>query len=90
MVVGMVIIIVGLGKGINMKITYDAFDKTGISETLLINAIILRDSDKDYMGDLDYTVLEGDVSLLSDEQISDMEMYCTIEYIERMRDYYND
>lgn len=73
-----------------MKITYDAFDKTGISETFIINAIILRDSDKDYMGDLDYTVLEGDVSLLSDEQIKDMEMYCTIEYIERMRDYYND
>ena len=73
-----------------MKITYDAFDKTGISETFIINAIILRDSDKDYMGDLDYTVLEGDVSLLSDEQIKDMEMYCTIEYVERMRDYYND
>lgn len=73
-----------------MKITYDAFDKTGISETFIINAIILRDSDKDYMGDLDYTVLEGDVSLLSDEQIKDMEMYCTIEYIERMRDYHND
>lgn len=84
------VIIVVLGKGISMKITYDAFDKTGIPETFLINAIILRDSDKDYMGDLDYTVLEGDVSLLSDEQISDMEMYCTIEYIERMRDYYND
>lgn len=89
MVVGMVII-VDVGKGIDMKITYDAFDKTGIPETFLINAIILRDSDKDYMGDLDYTVLEGDVSLLSYEQISDMEMYCTIEYIERVRDYYND
>lgn len=73
-----------------MKIYYDVFDKTGIAETFLINAIILRASDKDYMGDLDYTVLEGDVSLLSDGQIKDMEVYCTIEYVERMRDYYND
>jgi hypothetical protein len=73
-----------------MKITYDAFDKIGVAETFIINALILRDSDKDYMGDLDYTVLEGDVSLLSDEQIKDMEMSCTLEYVERMRDYYND
>lgn len=47
-----------------MKVTYDAFDKTGIAETYLIKVISLQDSSKDYLGDLVYDVLEGDISLL--------------------------
>lgn len=70
-----------------MKIQYDAFDKTGIAETYLINVISLQDSSKDYLGDLAYDVLEGDLSLLDEFQRVDMEIYCSQEYVKRWNDY---
>lgn len=73
-----------------MKITYDAFDKTGIAETYLINVISLQDSSKDYLGDLVYDVLEGDLSLLDEFQRVDMEIYCSNEYVRRWNDYMKD
>lgn len=70
-----------------MKIKYDAFDKTGIAETYVINVISLQDSSKDYLGDLVYDVLEGDISLLDEFQRVDMEIYCSQEYIKWWNDY---
>lgn len=70
-----------------MKIQYDAFDKTGIAETYLINVISLQDSSKDYLGDLVYDVLEGDLSLLDEFQRVDMEIYCSQEYVRWWNDY---
>lgn len=70
-----------------MKITYDAFDKTGVAETYLINVISLQDSSKDYLGDLVYDVLEGDLSLLDEFQRVEMEIYCSNEYVRRWNDY---
>lgn len=70
-----------------MKIVYDAFDKTGIAETYLINVISLQDSSKDYLGDLVYDVLEGDISLLDEFQRVDMEIYCSEEYVRWWNDY---
>lgn len=51
-----------------MKIVYDAFDKTGIAETYIIKVCSLQDSSKDYLGDLVYDALEGDISLLDEFQ----------------------
>jgi len=73
-----------------MKIVYDAFDKTGIAETYLINVVSLQDSSKDYLGDLVYDVLEGDLSLLDEFQRVGMEIYCSNEYIRRWNDYMKD
>lgn len=73
-----------------MKIAYDAFDKTGIAETYLINVISLQDSSKDYLGDLVYDVLEGDTSLLDELQRVDMEIYCSNEYVRWWNDYMKD
>ena len=73
-----------------MKITYDVFDKTGIAETYLINVTSLQDSSKDYLGDLVYDVLEGDLSLLDEFQRVEMEIYCINEYIRRWNDYMKD
>lgn len=70
-----------------MKIQYDAFDKTGIAETYLINVVSLQDSSKDYLGDLVYDVLEGDISLLDEFQRVEMEIYCSNEYVRRWNDY---
>lgn len=70
-----------------MKIQYDAFDKTGIAETYLINVISLQDSSKDYLGDLVYDVLDGDTSLLDEFQRVEMEIYCSNEYVRRWNDY---
>lgn len=70
-----------------MKITYDAFDKTGIAETYLIHVTSLHDSSKDYLGDLVYDVLEGDLSLLDEFRRVEMEIYCSNEYIRRWNDY---
>lgn len=73
-----------------MKITYDVFDSTGIAETFVIDTISLSNSDKEYLGDLDYRVLEGDISLLSDDQILDMEIYCSHEHDRLFNDYMKD
>ena len=73
-----------------MKITYDAFDKTGIAEAYIINVISLQDSSKDYLGDLVYDVLEGDTSLLDELQRVDMEIYCSNEYVRWWNDYMKD
>lgn len=73
-----------------MKIVYDAFDKTGIAETYLINVISLQDRSKDYLGDLVYDVLEGDISLLDQFQRVEMEIYCSQEYVRRWNDYMKD
>lgn len=70
-----------------MKITYDAFDSTGIAETFVIDTISLSNSDKEYLGDLDYRVLEGDISLLSDDQVLDLEIYCSHEHIRLFNEY---
>lgn len=70
-----------------MKITYDAFDKTGIAETYIISVSSLQDSSKDYLGDLVYDVLEGDMSLLDEFQRVDMEIYCSQEYVRWWNDY---
>lgn len=70
-----------------MIINYDAFDSTGVAETFVIKALTLTNGDKYYVGDLDYKVLEGDISLLTDHQIQSMEEYCTFEYIRRWNDY---
>lgn len=73
-----------------MKIQYDAFDKTGIAETYLINVVSLQDSSKDYLGDLVYDVLEGDLSLLDEFQRVEMEIYCSNEYVRWWNDYMKD
>lgn len=73
-----------------MKITYDAFDSNGIAETYVINVISLQDSSKDYLGDLVYDVLEGDLSLLDEFQRVSMEIYCSQEYIKWWNDYMKD
>lgn len=73
-----------------MRITYDAFDKTGIAETYVINVVSLQDSSKDYLGDLVYDVLEGDLSLLDEFQRVEMEIYCSQEYVRRWNDYMKD
>lgn len=73
-----------------MKIVYDAFDKTGVAETYLINVISLQDSSKDYLGDLVYDVLEGDLSLLDEFQRVEMEIYCSNEYVKWWYDYMKD
>lgn len=73
-----------------MKIVYDAFDKTGIAETYIINVISLQDSSKDYLGDLVYDVLEGDLSLLDEFQRVEMEIYCSQEYVRWWNDYMKD
>lgn len=70
-----------------MKITYDAFDKAGVAETYLINVVTLQDSSKEYLGDLVYDVLEGDLSLLDEFQRVEMEIYCSNEYINHWNDY---
>lgn len=70
-----------------MKITYDAFDSTGVPETFVIDTISLTNGDKEYLGDLDYQVLEGDTSLLSDDQLLAMEIYCSHEHIRLFIDY---
>ena len=70
-----------------MKITYDAFDKTGIAETYLVKVISLQKSSKDYLGDLVYDVLEGDLSLLDEFQRVEMEIYCSNEYVRWWNDY---
>lgn len=70
-----------------MKVTYDAFDKTGIAETYLVNVISLQDSSKDYLGDLVYDVLDGDTSLLDEFQRVEMEIYCSNEYVRWWNDY---
>ena len=70
-----------------MKIQYDAFDKTGIAEAYLINVVSLQDSSKDYLGDLVYDVLEGDISLLDEFQRVEMEIYCSNEYVRWWNDY---
>lgn len=70
-----------------MIINYDAFDSTGVAETFVIKALTLTNSDKGYVGDLYYKVLEGDMSLLTDVQIQSMEEWCTFEYIRRWNDY---
>lgn len=70
-----------------MKITYDAFDKTGIAETYIIKVCSLQDSSKDYLGDLVYDVLEGDLSLLDEFQRVEMEIYCSREYVRWWNDY---
>lgn len=73
-----------------MKIVYDAFDKTGIAEMYLIKVTSLQDSSKDYLGDLVYDVLEGDMSLLDEFQRVEMEIYCSNEYVRRWNDYMKD
>lgn len=73
-----------------MKITYDAFDSNRIAETYVINVVSLQDSSKDYLGDLVYDVLEGDLSLLDESQRVDMEIYCSQEYIKWWNDYMKD
>lgn len=73
-----------------MKIVYDVFDKTGIAESYLINVVSLQDSSKDYLGDLVYNVLEGDLSLLDEFQRVDMEIYCSNEYVRWWNDYMKD
>lgn len=73
-----------------MKITYDAFDKTGIAETYLIKVCSLQDSSEDYLGDLVYDVLAGDTSLLDEFQRVEMEIYCSQEYVRRWNDYMKD
>lgn len=73
-----------------MKIVYDAFDKTGIAETYLIKVTSLQDSSKDYLGDIVYDVLEGDLSLLDEFQRVDMEIYCSQEYVRWWNDYMKD
>ncbi len=73
----------------NRIFTYDAFDTTGVAETFTLKVNGLYDSDKDYLGDLDYEVLEGDITLLSDEQALDMEICISEQYIERWNDYMN-
>ena len=70
-----------------MKIVYDAFDKTGIAETYIINVVSLQDSSKDYLGDLVYDILEGDLSLLDEFQRVEMEIYCSNEYVRWWNDY---
>ena len=70
-----------------MKITYDVFDKTGIAETFVIKVNSLQDSSKDYLGDLVYEVLEGNITLLDEFQRVDMEIYCSNEYIRWWNDY---
>lgn len=70
-----------------MKIIYDVYDSTGIAETFTIDTISLSNSDKEYLGDLNYQVLEGDTSLLSDDQVLAMEIYCTHEHIRLFNDY---
>lgn len=70
-----------------MKITYDAFDKTGIAETFVIKVNSLQDSSKDYLGDLVYEIVEGNINLLDEFQRVEMEIYCSKEYIRRWNDY---
>lgn len=71
-----------------MIIHYDVFDNTGITETFVIRALSLTNSDKDHVGDLDYEVLEGDLSFLTQDQIESMEIFCTFEFIRRWNDYH--
>lgn len=73
----------------NRIFTYDAFDTTGVAETFTLKVTDLHDSYKEYLGDLDYEVLEGDITLLSDEQALDMEICISEQYIERGNDYMN-
>lgn len=73
-----------------MKIVYDAFDKTGIAETYMIKVTSLQDSSKDYLGDLAYEVLEGDLSILDEFQRVEMEIYCSNEYVKWWNDYMKD
>lgn len=70
-----------------MIIHYDVFDSTGLSEIFVIKALTLTNSEKGYVGDLDYEVLEGDLSLLTETQIQSLEEYCTFEYIRRWNEY---
>lgn len=70
----------------NRTFTYDAFDTTGVAETFTLKVNSLQNSDKEYLGDLDYEVLEGDISLLSESQALDMELSISKQYIERWND----
>jgi hypothetical protein len=71
-----------------MIIHYDVFDSSGIAETFVIKALTLTNDDKDHVGDLDYEILKGDLSLLNQEQIESLEISCTFEYIRRWNDYH--
>ena len=71
----------------NRIFTYDAFDTTGVAETFTLKVNSLQNSDKEYLGDLDYEVLEGDITLLSDEQALEMEICISEQYVERWNDY---
>jgi len=73
----------------NRIFTYDAFDSTGVAETFTLKVNSLQNSDKEYLGDLDYEVLEGDIRLLSESQALDMEICISEQYIERWNDYMN-
>ena len=73
----------------NRTFTYDAFDTTGVAETFTLKVNSLQNSDKEYLGDLDYEVLEGDITLLSNEQALEMEICISEQYIERWNDYMN-
>lgn len=73
----------------NRIFTYDAFDTTGVAETFTLKVNGLHDSGKDYLGDLDYEVLGGDIRLLSESQSLDMEICISEQYIERWKDYMN-
>lgn len=73
----------------NRIFTYDAFDTTGVAETFTLKVNSLQNSDKGYIGDLDYEVLEGDITLLSDGQALEMEICISEQYIDRWNDYMN-
>lgn len=73
----------------NRIFTYDAFDSTGVAETFTLKVNSLQNSDKEYIGDLDYEALEGDIHLLSESQALDMEICISEQYIERWNDYMN-
>lgn len=73
----------------NKIFTYDAFDTTGVAEIFTLKVNSLQNSDKEYLGDLDYEVLEGDIRVLSESQALDMELRISKQYIERWNDYMN-
>lgn len=73
----------------NRIFTYDAFDTTGVAETFTLKVNGLHNSDNEYLGDLDYEVLEGDIYLLSESQVLDMEICISEQYIERWNGYMN-
>ena len=67
---------------------YDAFDAHSVPETYVLEVDRLVDADEDYIGIADYTVLDGDLSLLSASQLLTMEEWLVWEYVRRWNDYY--